>query len=94
MGNGRYTLEYGVDSELLDLGYTERRPVVKESQAKTPIQVNKSENEIKELSLAAEKFDNFPHQPPNSQKPADQNQESLAEEIPNIEGWARDFFRK
>ena len=68
--------------------------MVKESQAKTPIQINKSENELKDLSRAAEKFDNLPHQPPDSQKPADQNQELLAEEIPNIEGWARDFFKK
>ena len=58
MGNGRYTFESGVDSELLDLGYIEKRPVVKESQAKTPTQVNKPENEIKDFVRAAEKFNN------------------------------------
>ncbi|SEL28900.1 tetratricopeptide repeat protein [Nitrosovibrio tenuis] len=100
MGNGRYTFEHGVDSELLDLGYIEKRPVVKESQAKTPTQVNKPENKKEDLARAAEKFNNSTQEPSgsqvpgSSQKPADQNQEVIAEEIPNIEGWARDFFKK
>lgn len=94
MGKGRYTLEYGVDSEVLDIGYTERKPVFEESEAKIPTQVKEPENEKKDLVRAAEKFKDTPQEPSSDQKGSDQNKELLSEEIPDIEGWARDFFKK
>lgn len=77
-----------------DEKYIPESPVFEETETRAPKQVKKPGNEKKEPVKTAEKPNNTPQKLTRSEKKSDPKQELLPEDDPNIDDWAKDFFRK